>query len=100
MWKRKKLDAVSDDVIAGLRRWLASDRFARGIIPNPATFLNQERWKDAPPAAPPELARKGEIIVRELSAEEKVRAEAEQNDWREFQRLLRQYPKKSEAEVG
>jgi hypothetical protein len=76
MWRRKKLDAVADEVIVGLRRWLASDRFARGIIPNPATFLNQERWKDTPPAAEV-VGRPGGLLVRELSPAEKEAALAE-----------------------
>jgi len=32
----------------GLDRWLKSDRWARGYVVHPTTFINQERWREFP----------------------------------------------------
>jgi len=32
--------------MAGLERWLVSDQWQRGVIPHPATWLNDKRWED------------------------------------------------------
>ena len=57
-WKAKRLDRIADELIADVRKRIASDdRWKRGFIPDPLTYLNQERWDDAltdaTPAAPP-----------------------------------------------
>lgn len=44
-WRRLGLESVAEQVIAGLRRWKASDSWQRGFVPLPMTWLNQERWK-------------------------------------------------------
>jgi uncharacterized protein YdaU (DUF1376 family) len=31
---------------AGLEKWRTSDQWTRGVIPHPATWLNQKRWED------------------------------------------------------
>jgi hypothetical protein len=31
---------------AGLEKWRTSDQWTRGVIPHPATWLNQKRWMD------------------------------------------------------
>jgi len=33
-------------ITAGLEKWCKSDQWARGIVPLPATWLNQRRWQD------------------------------------------------------
>jgi hypothetical protein len=33
-------------ITAGLENWLKSEQWARGVIPHPATWLNQKRWQD------------------------------------------------------
>lgn len=43
-WKRQRLDGLADQIIAGLQVWQRSDRWARGFVCNPFTFLNQQRW--------------------------------------------------------
>jgi hypothetical protein len=96
IWKRRGLDVVADTVIAGVKRWNGSDQWQRNIIPNPATFLNQERWKDVPPAAEP---KKGELRVREPTPEELKEARERNAAFDEFKRLLRLHPRKSEAEI-
>ena len=33
-------------LMAGLEKWLRSDQWNRGVIPHPATWLNEKRWQD------------------------------------------------------
>jgi uncharacterized protein YdaU (DUF1376 family) len=33
-------------IMAGLAKWRKSDQWERGVIPHPATWLNQSRWQD------------------------------------------------------
>lgn len=59
-WKAKRLNAEADRIIADVRARAANDRkWLDGFIPNPLTYLNQERWNDpiqprgsGPPAGP------------------------------------------------
>ncbi|MDA3807108.1 MAG: replication protein [Thiomicrorhabdus sp.] len=48
VWKRKKLDLQSDEIIADIdnRNTKQYSKTDKQFIPNPATFLNQERWND------------------------------------------------------
>jgi hypothetical protein len=47
VWERRKLDHAAEQIIADVRRRLAAgDWTERRYIPLPATYLNQERWKD------------------------------------------------------
>lgn len=46
-WKAKHLDAIADRILADVARKAAQDRrWLEGYVPNPATYLNQERWND------------------------------------------------------
>lgn len=46
-WKRRKLDEKADEIIADVRqKTLNDERWLSGFIPNPETYLNQERWND------------------------------------------------------
>ena len=46
-WKLRKFDRVADLILADVRRRIAEDRKWRdGYVPNPETYLNQERWND------------------------------------------------------
>jgi hypothetical protein len=47
-WKKKK--PRIDDVMFSLSWQIDSDKWKKGYIPNPATYLNQGRWKDEQPA--------------------------------------------------
>jgi len=48
IWNRKRLDSKSGELIADVQRRLESDRrWREGFIPDPTTYLNQERWGDA-----------------------------------------------------
>ena len=47
IWKRKDLDKHSEMIIQDVeRRKVHDQQWADGYIPNPATYLNQERWED------------------------------------------------------
>lgn len=58
IWKRRKLDAIADRLIADVLNRIANDDgWKRGYIPDPTTYLNQDRWHDEVRAAP--VARAG-----------------------------------------
>ncbi len=47
IWKRKKLNAVADQLIQNVAACLKSDKqWLDGFIPHATTYLNQERWND------------------------------------------------------
>lgn len=50
-WAKAVRKASVDTIMAGLAQYRASRKVAEGIICNPATWLNQERWMDEHPAA-------------------------------------------------
>lgn len=46
-WKAKKLDRIADKIIADVKQKQERDgRWVEGFIPNPITYINQERWND------------------------------------------------------
>jgi hypothetical protein len=46
-WKARQLDRVAEVIIADVRQRIATDRRWRdGFVPNPETYLNQDRWND------------------------------------------------------
>lgn len=62
-WKLKGCDAMSDQIVAHVRRMESQDDdWLRGFIPHGSTYINGERWEDEPkkdkvataPASPPE----------------------------------------------
>jgi hypothetical protein len=60
IWKRRKLDAVADRLIADvLNRSANDDNWQRGYAPDPTTYLNQDRWDDEVRSAP--VARAGPV---------------------------------------
>lgn len=47
VWKSKKLDRMTEHIVADVEARLASDsRWKRGYIPDPPTYLRGERWND------------------------------------------------------
>lgn len=49
IWKRKRLDGRSEEVLAGLDKLKSScSKWKEGFNPSTTTFLNQERWNDEP----------------------------------------------------
>lgn len=59
-------NGTADAIMAGLERWKASDRWARGYVAHLATWLNQRRWEDQPAAAQPMLTPKTQANVEAL----------------------------------
>jgi hypothetical protein len=46
-WKSKQLDKIADTLIEDVQKRKEKDSdWLRGFIPNPQTYLNQERWED------------------------------------------------------
>lgn len=47
IWKRRKLDAIADCIIERLNLQIKNDeQWKNGYMPNPSTYLNQDRWED------------------------------------------------------
>ena len=56
-WKKIPATVDPGSIMDGLIRWKKSDQWSRDdgrFIPNPATWLNAEQWKDEVPAPTPE----------------------------------------------
>jgi hypothetical protein len=96
-WVSAGLNKHIAEILAGLERWKASDRWKRGYVADPLTFLNQERWKDIPPV-PVQQPAKGEVRVRETTAQEKAAALWDTEVMR--QRRLSENWRKSDDEIA
>jgi DNA-binding PadR family transcriptional regulator len=58
IWRNRKLDAIADRLIHDvLTRASDDDGWRRGYVPDPTTYLNQDRWEDDLRTAP--VARAG-----------------------------------------
>jgi len=61
LWRKRRLDPRFDEIMAGLMVQKATEQWTRDggkFIPNPSTFLNQERWNDVPTVeVPPQKLR-------------------------------------------
>jgi len=56
IWKRKKLDARTNEVVSGVLAWKLSKQWAKQegeFVPWPQKFLNSELWASAPKPAGP-----------------------------------------------
>lgn len=49
LWDRKKLGDQLLGILSGIEKYRNSKQWREGFIPNPMTFLNQERWNDEIP---------------------------------------------------
>lgn len=55
-WKAKRLDERADVLIADVQLRAGTDRkWLAGFVPNPTTYINQERWNDEIERDPPQL---------------------------------------------
>ena len=46
-WKARRLDRLADKIIENVRDRIEGDsQWLRGFVPNPLTFINQDRWDD------------------------------------------------------
>ncbi|HEY3499411.1 MAG TPA: hypothetical protein VGK73_32200 [Polyangiaceae bacterium] len=65
-WMKRK--PPFEQVMAGLERWKASQRWADGYVVDAAKFLNEERWQEEPPAAPmPGASQRTQDVVEALN---------------------------------
>lgn len=46
IWKRKKLGACINEILAFIEKAKATDRWKKGFVKQPTTFLNNEAWND------------------------------------------------------
>lgn len=79
IWKRKKLDSQCDGIMARLKDQVEKDdQWLRGFVPNPSTYLNQERWNDELSAPREDLKRKEEA-TRKAVNDKRITEQAEQS---------------------
>lgn len=81
IWKRRKLDLIAVEIIAKLQvQRQKDDQWIRGFIPNPTTYLNQDRWNDEISVSQEikEKLMRGEM--RTETPEEKIRRYAQERD--------------------
>ncbi len=46
-WKARRLDRLADQIIQNVRDRIEGDsQWLKGFVPNPLTFINQDRWDD------------------------------------------------------
>lgn len=46
-WKARRLDRLADQILENVRERIEGDsQWLRGFVPNPLTFINQDRWDD------------------------------------------------------
>lgn len=65
LWKSKKLDAMADQIIADVKNRIENDdRWRRGYIPDPPTYLRQERWNDEIDLGHVPITRQSENALR------------------------------------
>ena len=63
----------ADSITDGLARWIAYWTASQTVecwIPHPATWINQRRWEDAPPAAPAAAGLNGRMQVAGMTADQ------------------------------
>lgn len=58
LWVSMGLDAIADQVMGGLDRWLRSEEWQeenRKYVPSPVKWLSEKRWLDEPKSADADL---------------------------------------------
>lgn len=64
-----RLKPVSTDVLAGLERWRASQRWTDGYVVDAEKWLKEERWQETPPPAKlPGLSERTRDVVEALDS--------------------------------
>lgn len=51
-WKSRKLEDLTDEILAGLARWKTSKKWRDGYVPLVSTWINQSRWESPTNSAP------------------------------------------------
>lgn len=74
IWNRRKLGKMADELIRDVKvRAATDDGWKRGYVPNPATYLNQDRWDDAIRTSPEQ--GRGPPVARAHKTPEETKAE-------------------------
>lgn len=69
-WKQKRLDNHIEEILEKVNQQIQfDDKWQRGYIPNPITYLNQERWKDEVLVSKEEQERIKKEIAKKKSDE-------------------------------
>lgn len=72
IWKRRKLDSIAPLILDNLRKQVdGDDTWKRGFVPNPSTYLNQDRWEDEISQPKPDL-RQEELERKKLAYEKRL----------------------------
>ena len=72
IWKRRKLDSIAPLILDNLRKQVdGDDTWKRGFVPNPSTYLNQDRWEDEISSPKPDL-RQDELERKKLANEKRL----------------------------
>jgi hypothetical protein len=70
-WKAKNLDKHAEEIIAKLKEQIDhDDEWRHGFIPNPLTYINQNRWKDditPPKPKTPAIQERSPVALKEIS---------------------------------
>jgi hypothetical protein len=46
LWKKYKLDSEINNILSFIEKAKETDRWKKGFVKNPETFIRQETWKD------------------------------------------------------
>jgi hypothetical protein len=66
-WRTRRLDAMADRIIDDVRRRIVEDGlWLDGFVPNPETYINQDRWNDAIQPRRPNGAVRSDLRPGEL----------------------------------
>lgn len=79
-WRKRGLELLTQPILDGLERWKKSDRWARGFVCDPHTFLNQRRWEDESKAAEPNPNEAPDRDLSDLTPEQRAHFEAIQRE--------------------
>ena len=91
-WKRLNPDMATRGLIGnGLKAWVGSDQWRRGVIPHASTWLNQRRWEDeVPKPAGNGSARASPDTVGKWDGKATVLTEAQRLELEELERWDRE----------
>ena len=79
-WKREKLEARTDEIVALVAAWKLTEKWTGGFCPQPMTWLNGRHYEDGPPQFDMPVRAKPQTFMQQRSAElaalgERVRSE-------------------------
>lgn len=92
IWKRKQLWCLADEIIEKVKNQSENEKqWREGYIPNPTTYLNQERWQDEiTPSEPVYKQRQRQENKERMEALEKTSIEKSKTEYKKgtFQKII------------